>query len=132
MTTARTTRPRLPDPPEREPDEMTSTKHLAMTGSMHHLAERLGRPGTTLVTEELYVTQVPRTPARVVEDAGPTCSWPWTSPPTFASAATGTSSPRRACPRTSCSRWHLRVLSPQTWDRRETTTPFSGFPSTGV
>ena len=38
---------------------MTSTKHLATTGSMHHLAEHLGRPGATLVTAELYVTQVP-------------------------------------------------------------------------
>ena len=29
MTTTKTTRFRLPDPPEREPDERTSTKHLA-------------------------------------------------------------------------------------------------------
>ena len=60
MTTIKTTRFRLPDPPKREPDEMTSTKHLAMTGSMHHLAQHLGRPATTLVTAELYITQVPR------------------------------------------------------------------------
>ena len=33
MTTTKTTGFRLPDPPEREPDEMTSIKHLAMTGS---------------------------------------------------------------------------------------------------
>ena len=59
MTTIKTTRFRLPDPPEREPDEMTSTKHLAMTGSMHFLARHLGRPRTTLVTAELYVTEVP-------------------------------------------------------------------------
>ena len=59
MTTIKTTRFRLPDPPEREPDEMTSTKHLAITGSMHHLARHLGRPRTTLVTAELYVTQIP-------------------------------------------------------------------------
>lgn len=59
MTTIKTTRFRLPDPPEREPDEMTSTKHLAMTGSMHFLARHLGNPGTTLVTAELYITQVP-------------------------------------------------------------------------
>ena len=59
MTTIKTTRFRLPDPPEREPDEMTSTKHLAMTGSMHHLARHFGSPETTLVTAELYITQVP-------------------------------------------------------------------------
>ena len=59
MTTTKTTRFRLPDPPEREPDEMTSTKHLAMTGSMHHLMRHLGSPDTTLVCAELYITQVP-------------------------------------------------------------------------
>ena len=59
MTTTKTTGFRLPDPPEREPDEMTSTKHLAMTGSMHHLLRHLGSPDTTLVSAELYITQVP-------------------------------------------------------------------------
>ena len=59
MTTTKTTRFRLPDPPEREPDEMTSTRHLTMTGSAHYLARHLGRPRTTLVTAELYITQVP-------------------------------------------------------------------------
>ena len=59
MTTTKTTRFRLPDPPEREPDEMTSTKHLAMNGSMHHLVRHFGSPDTTLVSAELYITQVP-------------------------------------------------------------------------
>ena len=59
MTTTKTTGFRLPDPPAREPDEMTSTKHLAMTGSMHHLLRHLGNPDTTLVTAELYITQIP-------------------------------------------------------------------------
>ena len=59
MTTIKTTRFRLPDPPEREPDEMTSIKHLAMTGSMHHLARHLGSPDTTLVSAELYIMEVP-------------------------------------------------------------------------
>ena len=59
MTTIKTTRFRLPDPPEREPDEMTSIKHLAMTGSMHHLARHIGSPDTTLVSAELYITEVP-------------------------------------------------------------------------
>ena len=59
MTTIKTTGFRLPDPPEREPDEMTSIKHLAMTGSMHHLARHLGSPDTTLVSAELYIMEVP-------------------------------------------------------------------------
>ena len=59
MTTIKATRFRLPDPPEREPDEMTSAKHLTMTGSAHYLAEHLGNPETTLVSAELYVTEVP-------------------------------------------------------------------------
>ena len=59
MTTIKTTRFRLPDPPEREPDEMTSIKHLAMTGSMHHLVRHLGSPETTLVSAELYIMEVP-------------------------------------------------------------------------
>ena len=63
MTTIKTSRSesqfRLPDPPEREPDEMTSTEHLSETGSMHHLAEHLGNPDTTLVTGDHYISPVP-------------------------------------------------------------------------
>ena len=66
MTTARPVNPppasadpaapfRLPDIPERHPDDMTSFKHLAATGSVHHLAQYLGHPDTTLVTGERYV-----------------------------------------------------------------------------
>ena len=32
---------RLPDPPERHPDDMTSFKQLAATGHAHHLAMHL-------------------------------------------------------------------------------------------
>ena len=46
---------RLPDPPEREPDDMTSAKHLAETGNMHHLKLHLGNPETTIVKSELYL-----------------------------------------------------------------------------
>ena len=49
----------LPGPPERESDEMTSIKHLCMTGSMHHLARHFGSPETTLVSAELHITEVP-------------------------------------------------------------------------
>ena len=40
----------LPDPPEREPDEMmASFRHLARSGNAYLLVERLGDPETTLV-----------------------------------------------------------------------------------
>jgi len=63
MTTLKTTRARggfrLPDPPEREPDEMTSSKHLTMTGSAHFVLQHLGNPETTLISAELYITPSP-------------------------------------------------------------------------
>ena len=46
---------RLPDPPERDPDDMTSAKHLAETGNMYHLKIHLGNPATTIVKSELYL-----------------------------------------------------------------------------
>ena len=46
---------RLPDPPQREPEEMTSAKHLAENGNMHHLKLHLGHPETTIVKSELYL-----------------------------------------------------------------------------
>ena len=47
MTTkARTLLP-LPDPPEREPDDMTSVQHLGENGNLHHLIQYLGNPDTT-------------------------------------------------------------------------------------
>ncbi len=63
-TTARTTqapgRFRLPDPPEREPDEkMTSAKHLHEPGNTHHLAQHFGNPGSNLVSAERYITMMP-------------------------------------------------------------------------
>ncbi len=49
---------RLPDPPEREPDDMTSFDHLTFTGSVHHLIQHLGNPETTLVAGEHYLTRI--------------------------------------------------------------------------
>ena len=46
---------RLPDPPPRDPDEMTSYEHLHKTGSSHHLIQHLGNPETTLVTADRYI-----------------------------------------------------------------------------
>lgn len=63
MTTAKTTRSqsrfRLPDIPQREPDEMTSYEHLAVNGSTHHLVQHLGNMETTLVTAERYIVLEP-------------------------------------------------------------------------
>ena len=63
MTTSDTTaskskvkgRFRLPDPPEREPDDMTSAEHLSETGLHHHLKQFLGNPDTTIVSGEKYI-----------------------------------------------------------------------------
>ena len=47
---------RLPDTPEREPDDMTSAEHLSETGLHHHLKQFLGNPETTIVSGEKYIT----------------------------------------------------------------------------
>ena len=59
MTTIQTTGFRLPDPPEREPDEMTSFDHMARAGGAYLLAEHLGNPGTTLIAGERHIAPVP-------------------------------------------------------------------------
>jgi Uma2 family endonuclease len=59
MTTAKSTQKfRLPDPPEREPDDLTSFDHLTLTGSVHHLIQHFGNPETTLVVGEHYLSRV--------------------------------------------------------------------------
>ena len=55
-TTKSPSRFRLPDPPEREPDDMTSAEHLSETGLQHHLKQFLGNPETTIVSGEKYIT----------------------------------------------------------------------------
>ena len=45
---------RLPDPPPRHDDEVTSHRQLTDTGHAHHLAQHLGNPETTLVTAADY------------------------------------------------------------------------------
>ena len=49
----------LPDPPEREPEDMTSFDHLTPSGSVHHL----GKPETTIVAGERHITREPGAPA---------------------------------------------------------------------
>ena len=53
----------LPDPPEREPEDMTSFDHLTLNGSAHHLVQHLGNPQTTLVAGERYITLEPGAPS---------------------------------------------------------------------
>ena len=50
---------RLPDPPERHPDDMTSFDHLTITGAAHYLAAHLGNPETTLVAGDRYMVVRP-------------------------------------------------------------------------
>ena len=63
MTTLKTTEARggfrLPDPPEREPDDMTSFDHLSVTGAAYLLSKHFGSPDTTIVAGEHYITPVP-------------------------------------------------------------------------
>ena len=50
---------RLPDPPEREPDDMTSFDQLSATGNVRYLALHLGNQDTTLVAGEHYLVVRP-------------------------------------------------------------------------
>ena len=59
MTTKSETLLPLPDPPEREPDDMTSVQHLGENGNLHHLIQYLGNPETTIVSGERYIVPEP-------------------------------------------------------------------------
>ncbi len=50
---------RLPDPPERELDEVTSYRHVHNTGNPHFLLRHFGNPDTTLIAAEEYVSAHP-------------------------------------------------------------------------
>ena len=50
---------RLPDPPRREPDEMTSYDHLHKTGNSYHLAQHFGNPERTLVEADRWIIAEP-------------------------------------------------------------------------
>ena len=50
---------RLPDPPERHPDDMTSFDHLTITGTAYLLAAHLGNRDTTLVAGDRYMVVRP-------------------------------------------------------------------------
>ena len=50
---------RLPDPPVRDPDEVTNFDHLHKSGNSHHLAQHFGKPETTLVEAERWIVERP-------------------------------------------------------------------------
>ena len=50
---------RLPEPPQREPDEMTQYDQLFKHGDSHALAVHLGRPETTLVEADRWIVARP-------------------------------------------------------------------------
>ena len=55
----------LPDPPEREPEDMTSFKHLGENGNVHHLIQHLGNRETTIFGSELFIAPSPGAPANM-------------------------------------------------------------------
>ena len=63
MTTKPQTLLPLPDPPEHEPDDMTSVQHLGENGNLHHLAQYLGNQDTTIVSGERFIVPTPGTPS---------------------------------------------------------------------
>ena len=58
-TPAQGTRFRLPEPPKREPDEMTSYDHLHKHGIPRYLALHFGNPDTTLVEADRWIVPNP-------------------------------------------------------------------------
>ena len=54
----------LPEPPPREPDEVTSFDHLYDLGVNLHLARHLGNPETTLVSADRYIVSEPHSGTR--------------------------------------------------------------------
>lgn len=52
---------RLPDIPQREPDEVTQFDQLTRTGHAHHLIQHLGNPETTLVGADRWIIAEPGT-----------------------------------------------------------------------
>ena len=50
---------RLPDPPRRKPDKMTSYDQLHKTGNSYHLAQHFGNPERTLVEADRWIIAEP-------------------------------------------------------------------------
>ncbi len=58
-STHMTGRFRLPDPPERDPDEVTAFDHIYQHGNNRYLALHLGNPETTLVVADKWIVASP-------------------------------------------------------------------------
>jgi len=58
-TTQTLVRFRLPEPPPRELDEVTSYRHVHNSGNPHFLIQHFGRADTTLVTAEDWIAAYP-------------------------------------------------------------------------
>ena len=67
-TTPTLVRFRLPEPPERNPDEVTSIQYVHGIGNTMHVARHLGQPETTIVSAELFLVAARRTRPRRVPD----------------------------------------------------------------
>ena len=71
---------RLPEPPKRELDEMTSYDHLYKPGNAYLLIEHFGNPETTLVEADRWIVASPEfnkargTPARPAHRVRRQCS----------------------------------------------------------
>ena len=94
MTTKPQTLLPLPDPPEREPDDMPSVQHLGENGNLHHLAQYLGNSDSTIVSGERYMVPSPGTPANQRISPDPLISF--NANPALYRRTTATSSPGRA------------------------------------
>ncbi len=55
---------RLPDIPEKHPDDMTSFRHLAETGNVSRVKRHLGSPEATIVSGERYIQSTQGDPIR--------------------------------------------------------------------
>ncbi len=58
-TTPTLVRFRLPEPPPRELDDVTSYRHVHLSGNPHFLAQHLGNPETTLISAEYWIIAAP-------------------------------------------------------------------------
>ena len=94
MTTKPQTLLPLPDPPEREPDDMPSVQHLGENGNLHHLAQYLGNSDSTIVSGERYMVPTPGTPAN--QRISPDLLISFNANPALYRRTTATSSPGRA------------------------------------
>ncbi len=59
---------RLPEPPERNPDEVTSYDYVHLTGNPHFLAQHFAQPESTLVSAERYLVAARGSRLRRVPD----------------------------------------------------------------